>query len=78
MGAQVIITSKSNDKLYKAKKLGADFGVNYVECPDWELEVRKLTNGRGVDHVIETGGGGTLEKSMAATALNGQISLLGC
>lgn len=77
VGATVIIMSKSDDKLSKAKMLGADFGINYVEHPDWELDVRKLTDGRGVDHVIETGGGGTLEKSIAATALNGQISLVG-
>ncbi len=76
-GAGVIITSKSNEKLQKARALGADGCVNYAETPDWDVEVRTLTHGRGVDHVLETGGGGTLEKSIRACAFNGQISLVG-
>lgn len=51
--------------------------VNYVETPDWDQEVLRLTGGRGVDHVIETGGSGTLMKSINATRQAGLISVLG-
>jgi NADPH:quinone reductase-like Zn-dependent oxidoreductase len=57
--------------------LGATHVVNYAETPDWEKQVLELTNGKGVDHVIETGGAGTLMKSLAATRMGGQITLLG-
>jgi NADPH:quinone reductase-like Zn-dependent oxidoreductase len=76
-GARVIITSSSDDKLARAKKLGADEGINYKEFPDWEKKVAELTNKRGVDHIIEVGGPGTLAKSYKAVAPEGQISLIG-
>ncbi|NNJ25116.1 zinc-dependent alcohol dehydrogenase family protein [Alienimonas chondri] len=76
-GATVYITSSSDEKLERAKELGADGTVNYKTTPDWHKEVRKLTDGRGVDHVVEVGGPGTLEKSMRACALNGHIGLIG-
>jgi NADPH:quinone reductase-like Zn-dependent oxidoreductase len=76
-GARVIITSSSDDKLARAKKLGADEGINYKEIPDWEKKVAELTNKRGVDHIIEVGGPGTLAKSYKAVAHEGQISLIG-
>lgn len=76
-GAQVIITSSQNEKLERAKKLGADRLINYKERPDWEKEVFFMTDGRGVDRVIEVGGGGTLEKSIMATRMGGRISLIG-
>jgi NADPH:quinone reductase-like Zn-dependent oxidoreductase len=76
-GATVYITSSSDEKLERAKELGADGTVNYKQTPDWHKAVRKLTGGRGVDHVVEVGGLGTLEKSMRACALNGRIGLIG-
>lgn len=56
-GAKAIITSSSDDKLAKAKALGAYATINYKTTPDWEVEVLKITKGRGVDHVVEVGGG---------------------
>ena len=76
-GATVYITSSSDEKLERAKELGADGTVNYNTTPDWHEVVRDLTAGRGVDHVVEVGGLGTLEKSMRACALNGRVALIG-
>ena len=77
-GATVYVTSSSDDKLERAKELGADGTVNYKTIPDWHKAVKKeLTGGRGVDHVVEVGGPGTLAKSMRACALNGRIGLIG-
>jgi NADPH:quinone reductase-like Zn-dependent oxidoreductase len=76
-GARVIITSSDDAKLERAKELGADDTVNYKTTPDWDQEVLKLTNGRGVDHVVEVGGAGTLAKSFASVGFRGQISLIG-
>jgi len=77
MGARAIITSSSDDKLKRAKGLGADELINYRQTPDWEAQVLEMTNGTGVDVTIETGGGGTLEKTMEATRVGGTISLIG-
>ncbi len=76
-GARVIITSSSSEKLARAKELGADEGINYKEFPDWEKKVAELTGKRGVDHIIEVGGPGTLAKSYKAVAPEGQIALIG-
>jgi NADPH:quinone reductase-like Zn-dependent oxidoreductase len=76
-GARVVITSSSDEKLARAKSLGADDVVNYRKNPDWEKEVLRLTDGEGVDLVLETAGSGTLDRSVAAVRSNGQISLLG-
>jgi len=77
MGARAIITSSSDDKLERARGLGADELINYRQTPDWEAQVLEMTNGTGVDVTIETGGGGTLEKTMEATRVGGTISLIG-
>jgi len=77
MGARAIITSSCDQKLEKAKCLGADELINYRQTPDWEEQVLEMTNGAGVDVTIETGGGGTLEKTMMATRIGGTISLIG-
>lgn len=77
-GAITIITSSSDEKLKLAKeKYGADHVINYRSTPDWEKEVLKLTNGVGVDYVIENGGNGTLEKSILSTKKGGDIALIG-
>lgn len=77
LGARVIVTSSSDEKLAKAKSLGAWQAVNYSRTPDWEREVLDLTNGRGVDHTVEVGGPGTLQKSVTATRVAGSIGLIG-
>lgn len=76
-GARVIVTSSSDEKLERAKKLGADFGVNYTTTPDWDKAVKKLTGGTGVDHIIEVGGAGTFGKSLRAIKIGGHIGLIG-
>ena len=76
MGASVIITSSSEDKLERAKALGADHTLNYKTTPEWGAAVRKLTGG-GVDHVIEVGGPGTLPQSINAVRIGGHIALIG-
>ncbi|KAL0576244.1 hypothetical protein V5O48_005726 [Marasmius crinis-equi] len=76
-GATVIATSSSDDKLQIAQKLGAKHVINYRKTPEWDQEVLKLTNGRGVDHVVEVGGAGTLDKSMNAARYHGCIHVIG-
>jgi NADPH:quinone reductase-like Zn-dependent oxidoreductase len=61
----------------KAKELGADHVINYAKNPNWSEKVLELTQGNGVDHVIELGGPGTLEQSTAAVKVGGNISLIG-
>jgi NADPH:quinone reductase-like Zn-dependent oxidoreductase len=72
-GALVAITSSSDEKLELARKLGADYTVNYRTHPDWDAELLRQTGGRGADIVAETGGQGTQAKSVAAAAPNGRI-----
>ncbi len=76
-GARVIATSSSDDKLKKIKQYGADEVINYKKTPEWENEVHKLTHGRGVDHVVEVGGAGTLSKSLRAVRVGGTVSIIG-
>ncbi|MBZ5590041.1 MAG: NAD(P)-dependent alcohol dehydrogenase [Acidobacteriia bacterium] len=76
-GARVIATSSSDEKLEKLKRLGADAVINYKAVPNWGKKVKDLTDGRGVDHVIEVGGPGTLMQSIAACRTGGHIALIG-
>jgi NADPH:quinone reductase-like Zn-dependent oxidoreductase len=76
-GARVIITSSSDDKIKRARELGASDGINYKRHPDWEKQVQELTGGRGVDHVVEVGGVGTLARSFQAVGYGGKIALIG-
>ncbi|NNF80221.1 MAG: NAD(P)-dependent alcohol dehydrogenase [Rhizobiales bacterium] len=76
-GADVIITSSSDEKLEKAKSLGADHLINYKTEPDWHKSARAISGAEGVDHVIEVGGSGTVDKSISAVRPGGQISLIG-
>ncbi|KAH8881840.1 NAD(P)-binding protein [Thozetella sp. PMI_491] len=76
-GAAVIITSSSDEKLERAKKLGATHTINYNTHPDWEAEALKLTGGQGVDVVIEQGGAGTLVKSVTALKKCGKVQQCG-
>ena len=73
----MIVTSSSDEKLARARTLGAWATVNYRTTPDWDKEVWRLTEKRGVDHVVEVGGPGTLGRSMNTVAAGGQIALIG-
>ncbi len=76
-GARVIVTSSSDEKLQRVRDMGADDTVNYKTNPDWHKEVLKLTDGVGVDNVVEVGGPGTLQKSLACAKVSGRVSLIG-
>ncbi|KAH9941007.1 NAD-P-binding protein [Amylocystis lapponica] len=76
-GATVIATSSSDEKLKIASKLGAKHLINYKKTPKWDEEVMKITHGRGVDHILEVGGPGTLTKSVAAVRYGGWIHMIG-
>jgi NADPH:quinone reductase-like Zn-dependent oxidoreductase len=76
-GARVIATSSSDAKLARARELGASDGINYKTTPDWDVAARNLTEGLGVDHVVEVGGAGTLPRSIKAVKLGGHIPLIG-
>ena len=77
MGAKVIATTSSSEKAEQLLALGAKHVVNYRETPEWGEEVLKLTDGRGVDHVVETGGAGTLAQSIVASRPGGHIAMVG-
>jgi NADPH:quinone reductase-like Zn-dependent oxidoreductase len=77
MGARVIATSSSDAKLERVRALGASDVINYKTTPDWGAKARAMTNGRGVDHVVEVGGAGTLPQSLEAVRVGGRISLIG-
>jgi len=76
-GATIIVTSSSDVKLEIAKRLGAQHLINYNTNPNWEDDVLKITEGRGVDHIIEVGGDDTILKSLRAVRYAGQISIVG-
>lgn len=76
-GIKAIITSSNDEKLERAKKLGADLTINYRKTPDWPENVLKMTNGEGSDIILETVGGGNFNKSLEALRLEGRISVVG-
>ena len=76
-GARTIITSSSNEKLQRAKQLGADELINYKEREDWDQAVLELTGNRGVDTVVEVGGAGTLQRSVNAVKMGGHVAVIG-
>ena len=76
-GARVIVLSSQDEKLEKVRKMGADELINYKKNPDWEKLVMEKTSGVGADLVLELGGAGTLERSMASVKIKGRISLVG-
>ncbi|EMI20802.1 alcohol dehydrogenase zinc-binding domain protein [Rhodopirellula maiorica SM1] len=76
-GARVIITSSSDEKIEQATAMGADLSVNYSKHPDWHKQVRELTDGSGVDHVVEVGGPGTLARSIKSAGVGGYVHLIG-
>lgn len=76
-GARVIVTSSSDEKLDRARALGADEGINYRSKPDWAQEVLARTGGRGVDLVLETGGASTLPQSLQAAGPDSTVFIIG-
>ena len=76
LGAHVIITSSSDEKLARARAMGADEGINYRTMPEWGKRAREIAGG-GVDHVVEVGGHQTLSQSLRAIRSGGAISLIG-
>ncbi len=76
-GAVVVATSSSDAKLERLKALGADHLINYKQVDKWGSLAREFTGGRGVDHVVEVGGPGTLAQSISASRVGGHISLIG-
>lgn len=77
MGATVIATSSSDEKLEKARSLGADHVINYRRDADWAAKVLEITDGRGVDNVVEVGGADTLAQSIRSCRIGGHIALIG-
>ncbi|HEX7007257.1 MAG TPA: NAD(P)-dependent alcohol dehydrogenase [Alphaproteobacteria bacterium] len=76
-GARVIVTSSSDEKLMRAKALGADGAVNYRTTPEWDKQVLRLTGGQGVDQVLEVGGAATLPRSIESVRVGGFIHQIG-
>ncbi len=77
LGCRVIITSSSDEKLERAKKLGATDLINYTQTEDWDKKVLELTEKRGVDTVVEVGGAGTMQKSVNAAKVGGHVAVIG-
>ncbi|MEP0069622.1 NAD(P)-dependent alcohol dehydrogenase [Pyruvatibacter sp.] len=76
-GARVIATSSSDEKLERAKALGADDVINYKSTPDWGIAARGFTGGVGVDHVVEVGGAETFTQSLSAIRVGGHVAVIG-
>ncbi len=76
-GARVIVLSSNDEKLARAKKLGADATINYRKNPVWWKQVREFCGGRGVDYVVDVGGPGTLDQSIKALKGGGFIAVVG-
>jgi len=77
MGIRAIVTSSSDEKLKRAKALGAAFGINYKTTPEWDKAAMEFTGGIGVDHVVEVGGAATLTRSFGALRVGGKVSMIG-
>jgi NADPH:quinone reductase-like Zn-dependent oxidoreductase len=77
MGAEVISLTSTEAKATRLKALGATNVINYKLHPDWEKEIASVTSGRGIDHIIETGGLATFERSLKSVAADGQIASIG-
>jgi NADPH:quinone reductase-like Zn-dependent oxidoreductase len=76
-GARVFVISSADEKIERARALGADETLNYRAREDWDNWVLELTNKRGVDHVVEVGGAGTLQRSMRVARIGGHIAVIG-
>ena len=77
IGARVIATSSSDEKLDRVKALGASDGINYRKLPDWQVVARRMTSDLGVDHVLDMVGGESLNRSIEAARIGGQVTVIG-
>jgi NADPH:quinone reductase-like Zn-dependent oxidoreductase len=77
LGARVLGTSSSDEKLARAKTLGLDEGVNYRAEPEWAGWALEQTGGEGVDLVVEVGGAGTFSQSLKAVRIGGTVAQIG-
>jgi hypothetical protein len=77
LGARVIATTSTAEKAERLRALGASDVINYSETPDWDAKARELTDGRGIDCVVEIGGPGTIAMSLGALAVGAHVSLIG-
>ena len=77
LGALVIVTSSSDDKLARVRTMGADETINYRKVPEWGKRAREIAGSDGIDHVVEVGGQGTLPQSLRAVRAGGTISMIG-
>jgi len=76
-GLRTIVTSSSDEKLAKARELGAHHTINYKTIPEWQDEVLHLTGNLGASVVLEVGGQGTVNRSVAAVAMGGTVAIIG-
>lgn len=76
-GLRTIVTSSSDEKLARVRKMGASETINYKTTPDWDAAARKLTNGEGVQYVVEVGGSDTMPRSLRAVRAGGAIGVIG-
>ena len=76
-GCHVTIISSSDQKIEKARALGADAAINYLRSPEWYRVTRGITNGEGYDHIVELGGEKTLEQSLRCIRPGGTLSMIG-
>jgi len=76
-GVRTIVTSSSDTKLERARALGADVLINYRKFPEWQEEVLRATDGKGVDLVLEVGGQDTLARSIASASMGGNVAVIG-
>jgi NADPH:quinone reductase-like Zn-dependent oxidoreductase len=77
LGARVIATTSTAEKAERLKALAASDVINYTETPDWDAKVRDLTDGLGIDCIVEIGGPGTIAMSLKALAVGGHVGLIG-
>lgn len=77
LGARAIVISSSNDKLARARALGASILINYRDTPDWDVALMKATDGIGASHILELGGPGTYDRSLRSVASGGKIVQIG-
>ena len=77
LGARIIATSSSDEKLARLEALGASGLINYRQQPDWDAAVLDLTDGQGADHIVEVGGAGTLSRSLSCVSVDGFVYVIG-
>jgi NADPH:quinone reductase-like Zn-dependent oxidoreductase len=77
LGAHVTVISSSDEKIARAKELGADAAINYSTAPEWYKATREITAGKGYDHIVELGGEKTLPQSLRCIRPGGTLSMIG-